>query len=217
MLAPLIDPILLDSLVGSLADRGFCVAPDAVDPVMVDLLLGAARAREQEDGLAEAGIGRNEDLLRDTRIRKVNAAWLDGSCEADAAMLAVAEQIRQAINRQLFLGLFEFEAQYLVYPPGGFYARHVDSLAGARNRLVSLVLYINRNWEPVHGGELDIWSGPDDPGPPVATVEPRAGTILLMLSEQIPHRVRTANSVRRVVAGWFRVNGSVAGRVDPPH
>lgn len=143
-----------------------------------------------------------------------------GSTAAAKPMLpcspSPSRSARQSIA-QLFLGLFEFEAQYLVYPPGGFYARHVDSLAGARNRLVSLVLYINRNWEPAHGGELDIWSGPDDPGPPVATVEPRAGTILLMLSEQIPHRVRTANSVRRVVAGWFRVNGSVAGRVDPPH
>jgi SM-20-related protein len=38
--------------------------------------------------------------------------------------------MRLALNARLFLGLFDFEAGYAVYPPGGFFTRHVDSFRG---------------------------------------------------------------------------------------
>lgn len=215
MLAATRAPIQIDDLIASLAANGYAIALDFLDSDLVARLLDDCRHREATGAMARASIGRDEHHLLEQRVRRVDASWLDGSRPGETAFLALAERLRLEINRQLFLGLFEFEAQFLTYPPGGFYRRHLDSLAGSRNRIVSLVAYLNTAWEPAHGGELDVWTSPSDDGEPVATVAPRAGTLVLMLSEEIPHAVRAAHETRRVIAGWFRVNASSANRIDP--
>lgn len=210
-----LDAARLDRLIEALARDGYAVDAGLLAPELVSRLLAAAAAREAAGRLVEAGIGRDGERKVETHVRRVEASWLDGATAGEAEFLALAEHLRQALNRRLFLGLFEFEAQLLVYPPGGFYQRHLDSLAGTRNRIVSLVAYLNTGWNSGDGGELDIWRNPADEGPPAVTVAPRAGTVVLMLSEEIPHGVRPSNTVRRVIAGWFRVNASRSGRVDP--
>lgn len=215
MLAYPFDPAKLELLIGELAEKGYGVMPDAIAAPLIDRLIDDCRTREAAGDMARAAIGREDSHTLATRIRRVDAAWLDGSTDGEAAFLALAETIRKAINRRLFLGLFEFEAQFLTYPPGGFYQRHLDSLRGTRNRIVSLVVYLNRDWQPDDGGALDIWTAADHLGHPSATVEPRAGTVVLMLSEEIPHAVRPANATRRVIAGWYRLNASTGERVDP--
>lgn len=210
-----VDAARIDCLVDALASEGFAVASDFLPIALVTGLQAFAEERERAGDLSGAAIGRREDHVMATSVRKVEATWLNGGSAAETELLTLAEAIRSAINRRLFLGLFEFEAQLLVYSPGGFYARHLDSLRGARNRVVSFVAYLNRDWTPEDGGELDVWRSPEDAGTPAVTVEPRAGTVVLMLSEEIPHAVRPARAVRRVVAGWFRLNASGSGRVDP--
>lgn len=206
---------LLAPLVAGLAERGYGVVEGAIAPELVDRLIFDCRARETAGVMADAGIGRHQDHAVESGVRRVRASWLNGGGRGEEELLALTERLRLAINRQLFLGLFEFEAQFLTYPPGGFYARHLDSLAGARNRVVSLVLYLNPGWTTAHGGELEIWSARDADGPPTVTVAPRAGTLVAMLSEEIPHAVRPSSAVRRVIAGWFRVNASSDARIDP--
>lgn len=215
MLAPPYDQNQLEQLITSLADRGFAVAENFVAPALVDRLIADCMAHEERGQMALAGVGRDEANTLAERIRQVKSVWLDGASDGEAAFLALAEHIRSAMNQRLYLGLFEFESQFLTYPPGGFYKRHIDSLQGTRNRIVSLVHYLNRDWQPGDGGELDIWTSRDDQGAPAATVTPRAGTLVLMLSEEIPHAVRAANKTRRVIAGWFRLNASTARRIDP--
>jgi SM-20-related protein len=47
-------------------------------------------------------------------------------------------------------------------------------------------------------------------------VTPELGTVVLFLSEEIPHEVLPAHRNRLGVAGWFRVNTSAAiEKVDP--
>jgi len=47
-------------------------------------------------------------------------------------------------------------------------------------------------------------------------VSPKGGRLVLFLSEEFPHEVLPANQERYSIAGWFRVNGSGNGRLDPP-
>jgi SM-20-related protein len=122
--------------------------------------------------------------------------------------------MRIAINRRLFLGLFEFEAQFLHYPAGGFYKRQIDALHGERNRIVSMIAYLNEDWTREDGGALSVWAAVGI-GDPIEDVVPLAGTIVLMLSEEIPLEARVAQRERRAIAGWFRVNPSLTRRVDP--
>ena len=166
------------------------------------------------DVAIDAGVGRADGRTRDQFIRRSRIHWIDGATVAQRRFLRLAESLRQALNSRLFLGLFEFEAQLALYQPQGFYARHLDSFQGARNRVVSLVTYFNEEWADGDGGELLIWSrapdggGPDGGGigPPDVIVRPEAGTLVLMLSEEIPHEVAPSRRSRASIAGWWRVN-----------
>ncbi|WP_346301717.1 2OG-Fe(II) oxygenase, partial [Halomonas sp. BM-2019] len=56
---------------------------------------------------------------------------------------------------------------------------------------------------------------PDDPEREVARVRPGAGTFACFLAETIPHEVLPTRLPRASIAGWFRRNASLGGRVDP--
>lgn len=105
------------------------------------------------------------------------------------------------MNRHLFLGLDSFESHLALYQPGNFYRRHTDAFRGERNRVVSLVAYLNEGWQPDQGGELVLY--PDNLAP--IKVTPEIGTVVLFLSEEIPHEVLVTQRTRFGVAGWFRV------------
>ncbi|MGB3626685.1 MAG: 2OG-Fe(II) oxygenase [Henriciella sp.] len=127
-----------------------------------------------------------------------------------------SEGLRTSLNRELMLGLFEMEVCFAVYPPGGFYDRHLDSFAGARNRVVSLVAYLNEDWDEACGGALAVWpEGADEEAPPAARIIPEGGGVMLMLSEAIPHSVEVTHEKRLGMAGWWRVNQSGMDRIDP--
>lgn len=198
-------------LIAGLVDHGWAVAPGFFPADLVAGLAAEAEALDQAGALAAAGIGR--DGAAEPTVRAAHIHWLDGDTAPRRRWLAAMEHLRLALNRALFLGLFEYEGHYAVYPPGAFYRRHVDSLAGARNRLVSAVAYLDTDWRWADGGQLRIW---DRSGALAAEVAPEAGTLALFLSEEIPHEVRPTRRRRHAVPGWFRCNASIAGRVDPP-
>lgn len=239
--APLFGSSLTDSLIEGLAERGWAHAPHALDPELVEALREEAELLDDAGETHDGRIGRRADETTRLKVRKTRIAWLDGSSPAQRRYLAGAESLRQELNRALYLGLFEYEAHFAVYPPGGFYARHLDAFraapgAGAaaglgeragRSRVVSMVTYLNRSWTEADGGRLALWerapAGPDgrpdlkalDAVPPAAEIAPEGGGVVLMLSEDIPHEVRLAHADRYAIAGWFRVNASIAGGLDP--
>lgn len=238
---PLFGPNLTSSLIEGLAAAGWVHAPGALEPDLVSALREEAELLDEAGETHDGRIGRGMEETKRLKVRKTRIAWLDGSTPAQRRYLAGAEALRQDLNRAFFLGLFEYEAHFAVYPPGGFYARHLDAFrldrgAGAaaglgpragRSRVVSMVTYLNRSWCEADGGRLAIWNGapegadgrPDlaalDGVAPAAEIAPEGGGVVLMLSETIPHEVRLSFADRYAIAGWFRVNASVAGGLDP--
>ncbi len=215
--------------VDELGTAGFSVCPGMLPLALVASLVAEQRRREDGGEMVVAGVGRGatpgglaHDLPRAQMLdaqtlrasaRQAQSSWFNDQSAAERHFLAFAERVRLAINRRLMLGLFEFEAQFLHYPPGGYYRRHIDALHGERNRVVSLVAYLNEDWTSEDGGALAVWAAGGE-GEPVAEVVPLAGTVVLMLSEEIPHEARVARRERRAIAGWFRVNGSGGDRID---
>lgn len=213
--AEVADASVIDSLVEKLACHGWVTAENLLSPQLVEGLLAVAVAREEAGTMRQAAVGRATTRKLDTVVRQASSSWILGDSEAERTFLHFAEELRLAVNRRLFLGLFEFEAQFLSYPPGGTYARHIDALKGERNRVVSLVCYLNPGWRSEDGGALALWASSDDDVLPVAEIVPSAGTTVLMLSEEIPHEARPAIRQRRAIAGWFRANPSSGSRIDP--
>ena len=66
------------------------------------------------------------------------------------------------------------------------------------------------------GGALAVWDeGACEEDAPAARIIPQPGGVVLMLSEAIPHEVEVTQETRYGLAGWWRVNQSGVGRIDP--
>jgi len=208
------DDAHLDEAAQALGRDGWWSGSGLLQPAQINALVDELTELREADRLYRAGIGRELDFQIDREVRRDYIVWLNRQRPVQSDFLDSMERLRLSLNRTLFLGLFEFEAHFAHYPPGGFYKRHLDSFRGAANRLISLVVYLNRDWQPGDGGELVLYS--EDESGELARIEPRAGTIALFLSEEIPHEVRPARRDRLSIAGWFRLNASINGQIDPP-
>jgi len=208
------EAVQIDLAVEKLGADGYSVSTGMLPRDLIVSLAAEQRRREDGGELVAAGTGRGAGLTVGAAQRQTQSSWLSEGSAAERQYLAFAERMRLAINRRLFLGLFEFEAQFLRYPPGGFYRRHIDALHGERNRIVSMIAYLNEGWTRDDGGALSVWAA-GGVGEPVEEVVPLAGTVVLMLSEDIPHAAQEAQRERRAIAGWFRVNPSSTRCVAP--
>lgn len=214
--APFFGDNLTATLIADLAEKGWAHVRHAVPDDLANALRARLIALDAADALKLAAIGRGESQMKATAIRKTRIRWLDGSDPAEQQFLEGCEALRRAINEALFAGLFEFEAHFAHYPQGGHYARHLDAFADKpRDRVISLVVWLNEDWQAGDGGELDLWTRPEDIDPPIATLVPLGGDLVLMLSERIPHAVRETFAPRLGLAGWFRINPGIAGVLDP--
>lgn len=199
-----------DSLTRGLEECGFVVLPDGL-PADVARVLSSYADRIDADDFHAAAVGRGVEQQRNRLVRRDRIHWMDERDPALAPWRAWTESLRVHLNRRLFLGLFSFESHLAHYRPGDFYRTHVDAFRGEANRVISLVCYLNENWQEGDGGELVLYT---DPGP--LTVRPTFRTVVLFLSEEIPHEVKPAQRDRYSVTGWFRLNSSSPERVDPP-
>lgn len=213
-LTPSLAPDALPRLVDALVERGWYVGEGVLAPDLCRALHRELEALAHHGGLEAAGIGRGTEhsLRRDIRGDAIH--WLDRSSEAQRCYLEAMATLQRELNQALFLGLFEYEAHFAHYPPGAFYKTHLDSFRGRANRVVSTVGYLNPGWPEDGGGEMVIYA-PDEPGREVARVRPEAGTFACFLSSTVPHEVLPTRLPRASIAGWFRRNASLGGRVDP--
>ena len=204
----------LDEAADALAREGWWCGDQAVPDDLVIALREEMQALVEADALERAGVGRETDYQIDGSVRRDRILWLDRRRPAPGRFLDLAERLRQALNRRLFLGLFEYEAHFAHYPPGAFYRRHVDSFRGAANRVLSTVVYLNTDWQHGDGGELVLYAEEEEGV--LAQIAPQAGRLVIFLSEEIPHEVLPARRDRYSIAGWYRLNASVHGQIDPP-
>lgn len=196
-----------DKLIENLHQQGWWVGKNYFDLPVIEQLAAEAQALYQTKKMTVAGIGRGRDFQQNPEIRQDFIHWLKGESEVQCLYLTLMETLRQTLNRELFLGLFELEAHYAIYPPGAFYKKHFDSFQGAANRIVSVVTYLNFNWPNDGGGELLIYPA-NSSTDMIHSVRPEAGTLAVFLSEEIAHEVRISHYQRASIAGWFRLNNT---------
>ncbi|ENF8748169.1 2OG-Fe(II) oxygenase [Vibrio fluvialis] len=197
----------LDALLDAIAEQGWFIWDDFLTGKQVQSLRDCA-----PENWKRARIGRNDDLQRETTIRSDKIQWLSQNMAQPVQdYLERMEQIRQAVNRDFFLGLFEYEAHFAKYEQGDFYKKHLDAFRGQENRKLTTVFYMNEAWQPADGGELKIYDLDDQL---IDTVAPVAGRLVVFLSEKFPHEVLPTHADRVSIAGWFRTNGVTANKLD---
>lgn len=238
-----------------LAERGYCVARDWVSPDAIAAIRADALALGQTDRARHASVGTGERRALDERIRNSRLCPLipppnprsgspDLRSDLEAAFASLREELcaHAAVDGPLSgarngaqygalvpLAPFESELAYLLYPDGGFYARHRDTPAARdgwlrvgradedggswqgfeRRREVSVLLYLNAGWDAAQwGGQLRVYHDRADDGAiaPGAheDVSPEGGTLVLMRSAHVEHEVLRTARERECVVGWFR-------------
>jgi SM-20-related protein len=203
-------PPSFDILTRGLEQHGYAVQPDGLPEDVARALMHYA-AMTDDDDFHAAGVGRGTDQQRNRFVRRDLIHWIDERNPALAPWRAWTESLRADLNQRLFLGLFSFESHLAHYRPGDFYRTHVDAFKGEANRIVSLACYLNEDWIEGDGGELVLHTEFGE-----VTVRPVHRTVVLFLSEEMPHEVKPAERDRYSVTGWFRLNSSGPDRVDPP-
>lgn len=200
------------AVIDALFDCGWWVGSNALHAAMINELIKEAHILQADGRMSLAGVGRGRSHQVHNQTRSDSIFWLDGSSEAQREYLKTMEDLRLQLNRELMLGLFEYESHFAHYRTAASYSKHRDSFSGAASRVVSVVTYLNADWLSENGGELLLY---DEAAENVLErVLPEAGTVVIFLSEKIPHEVLPANCDRYSIAGWFRVNASSGNRID---
>lgn len=205
------DAELFELMAQDLREKGYSIQPNAIPDRVAKALLHQLSNLGDHD-FQKAAIGRGRRTATNQFIRLNKISWIDEDQPDSATWLQWMLSLQNYLNRTLFLGLFSFESHFSLYEKGGRYKRHLDAFKGERNRIVSLVTYLNEGWQPDQGGELVLYPEGREP----LHITPAFGTLVLFLSEELTHEVRPTKRLRHGVAGWFRLNTSVHQQIDPP-
>ncbi len=193
-------------LVDEIHDKGWCVLPGFLERAVGDELSRESLVAWAGGEFRRAGVGRGKDLTIREDVRTDHVMWLrdDDITPSQQKYLERLEELRLELNRNLFLGLMDFEGHFAVYPEGGFYKPHLDRHRQSMDRLVTVILYLNPDWKAGDGGELRLWTTPGDKEGEHVVVQPLLGTLVCFLAGDFWHEVQPAMKTRASITGWFR-------------
>ena len=204
---------IFERIASDIYRQGYSLLDDAIPEDLCHTLFKRVTSIRQAE-FSPAGIGRAQDEMLNSFVRRDEIHWLEASSPDEGDWLEWIEQLRTYLNRRLFLGLFSYEGHFAHYAPGAFYKRHVDAFKGESNRILTVVLYLNWGWQPDDGGEMLMYR--EQEIEPFARLMPQMGKMAVFLSEDFPHEVLPAQRDRYSIAGWYRINATTAERLDPP-
>lgn len=194
-------PILPSLSFDDLHRHGWSQHAAFLPPELTQELAGLCVQARGQGRMKAAGTGSGRAPGIDSAIRGDSIAWLEaGQSAACDAYLALMEQLRQRLNRELFLGLDEYESHFALYAPGAFYRAHLDRFRDDDQRTVSVVIYLNADWLPEQGGALRL----HPEGAASVDIAPEAGRMVMFLSAEMLHEVLPTRRERLSLAGWFR-------------
>jgi SM-20-related protein len=195
---------LLARIVDDLAEQGWSLQPVFAPQTLTLELADECRKRAAQGELIPASIGRGPGQEVREGVRGDRIQWLDaGLSPACDQYLALMDGLRQGLNRELYLGLDDYECHFAWYPPGAFYQKHLDRFRDDDRRAVSAVFYLNPDWQAEQGGALRLYLADET----TRDVQPQAGSLLVFLSADLPHEVLPASRERLSLTGWFRRRG----------
>jgi SM-20-related protein len=192
-------------ILDQLATDGYAVIPEALPREHAEALLEEWQRRYAAGASAPAQIGKGHQKHEAQTIRSDRIHWLEPS-DPQPAVAAWFDQVRsfsRAVNQGLYLSINAFECHFAVYEAGAFYQKHRDRFQSDNGRRLSLVLFLNKDWQSPDEGELVIYD-PKDENRILKIVSPVFGTLVLFDSQRFPHEVRAPKRQRLSLTGWLK-------------
>lgn len=185
--------------VDRLSEDNYVVIDDFITDEELDVFLSYFHGGLQDETFKKAGIGTSGEYQLKAEIRGDYIRWLDQ--EKDGQIAGFFNRVEEAIqmfNRYCYLSLSGSELHMAHYPVGTYYKRHLDQLSKRSSRLITVILYLNKNWKEGDGGELALYLDNKE-----EKVAPIAKRMVFMRSDLVEHEVLMTNADRYSLTGWL--------------
>jgi SM-20-related protein len=193
-----------EKLADDLATQGYGILDGFLFNEEVSRLRNYIAQQRAEGELQKAGIGSGLDYQIDKSVRGDLIQWIDSATAGTitSGYIEKLKELSQYLNRTLFLSLKDAEIHYTVYPIGTVYQRHLDQFRQNDHRKLSVLCYLNEDWQETDGGQLRMYL-------PTGTTEtqldilPQGGRLVIFRSDLLEHEVLAASRPRYSLTGWL--------------
>ncbi len=203
----LFDLNTMDQLAAAVAEPGYGVFPNLLSSEVQQELIELIEAKEAADKFVPAGVGAGHGLKVRPEIRSDSIIWLDPDNPEPIAETWTEgmQSLCQHFRSQLYLSVWTYEGHLARYPAEGFYKAHLDRHAQTLSREISIIAYLNNDWQQTDGGQLRIYTDKEQGiAGPSLDVLPQAGTVVVFRSADFWHEVLPSKRPRLSVTGWLR-------------
>jgi SM-20-related protein len=189
-----------EQIADGLAEAGFAVVDNFLTNAEVDAILALDLFREGIVNFRKAGIGKESQLQINESIRGDYIRWIDKN-EAPPPVKVYMDRLQslcEYLNQNLYLSLKDYEIHFTIYPAGSLYKRHLDQFKKDDHRKLSVICYLNKEWEEQHGGQLRMHLSDN-----AVDFLPLSGRLICFRSDLIEHEVLPATKERLSLTGWM--------------
>jgi SM-20-related protein len=191
-----------EKIIGGILTRGFGYSDSVFQSHEIAGLIATFGRRRKADEFHPAAVGNQAEKQVLTQIRGDQICWLaeETLLPAEAAFFAQIKLLIEYFNRTCYLGLLDAEFHYAEYPVGAFYKRHLDRFKTDSRRKLSVICYLNEDWQPDEGGQLILYPTENQ----IESILPIGGRLVCFESDKLEHEVLSATRTRRSITGWLR-------------
>ncbi|MDB9741954.1 2OG-Fe(II) oxygenase [Akkermansiaceae bacterium] len=204
---PLFDKATMELLATAIAEDGYGIFPHLLSADVQQGLIELMVAKEAEDEFVAAGVGRGQETKVNSEIRNDSIIWLDDDSSSAIAHTYIngMHRLCEFFREFLFLSVFTYEGHLARYPAAGFYKPHLDRHEKTLAREISIISYLNTDWDESDGGQLRLFTDPSlGVNGPHIDVSPQAGTVVIFRSATFWHEVLPSKKTRLSLTGWLR-------------
>jgi SM-20-related protein len=189
-----------DGIADGLAKDGISVVDDFLSKEEVRSILITDEFANGLLRFKKAGVGKSQEKQINESIRGDYIQWIDRANAVPPIHLYLERlsQLTAFLNQSLFLSLKDAEVHLTIYPTGSFYKRHLDQFKKDDHRKLSVICYLNENWNEDEGGQLCVYM-PEG----AKYFSPIAGRLVCFRSDLLEHEVLPATRQRLSLTGWI--------------
>ncbi|MBK7870764.1 MAG: 2OG-Fe(II) oxygenase [Saprospiraceae bacterium] len=197
---------LFESIAENLSTEAFAVVEDALTDTEQELLRRELFQQYDHGDFKVAGIGHKQLFQQNTAVRGDHIRWVerDNTSPQCHFFFDLIEDLSEYLNRTCYLGIRSQELHFAMYPAGTFYKRHLDVFQNTKARKISVVCYLNKDWQEQEGGQLRLYIPTEDGSEKMIDLLPFGGRLVCFRSDLLEHEVLPATRERLTITGWLK-------------
>lgn len=197
---------LFEAIAENLAYSHFAVMEDVFTAAELELLRQELYEWYDQGDFKAAGIGQKAGFQQNVAVRGDCIRWIDRERTAPNVhfFFDFIDALSNYLNETCYIGIRSQELHFAMYPAGSFYKRHLDAFQHTTERKISVVCYLNENWQPEEGGQLRMYIPSEEGMEKAIDLLPFGGRLVCFRSDLLEHEVLPATRERLTITGWLK-------------